>query len=262
MGDIHSLTKQKVWEGWGVSPLSPTEVCLEPNTQQQRKSLPFPHQDLFSSRLPVARRPGSKTQARPALGRSRPAQTPHARLARRRLLSGELEFLSEDHCWQPTLGTIHNHGPSPRARRPPGGEQMCEILRIIPTGGGTTTSSSSTSSIAPDHPHGRGDYRGDGGFGAGMDGSSPRAGGLHGLARIARCTGRIIPTGGGTTRRRNRPTGACADHPHGRGDYSARMSRPTTTNGSSPRAGGLLDVRPASIADVRIIPTGGGTTLI
>ncbi len=53
----------------------------------QIQALPFPHQDLVRSRPPVAPHPGPKTQARPAMGRSRPAQNHHARLARQRPLS-------------------------------------------------------------------------------------------------------------------------------------------------------------------------------
>ena len=95
-----------------------------------------------------------------------------------------------------------------------------------------------------------------------MGGSSPRAWGIH-MARLRlRLEDRFIPTCVGNTKLPC-SIGCCGTvHPHVRGEYASNLPPYYALAGSSPRAWGIPNTRPARLHTVRFIPTCVGNTCL
>ena len=131
---------------------------------------------------------------------------------------------------------------------------------IIPARAGFTCTLRYSDHGPGDHPRSRGVYRSGRPAGAGLQGSSPLARGLHVAATRAAGGRRIIPARAGFTDSSSSagPTGA--DHPRSRGVYRRRGSLFTTHVGSSPLARGLPTPTPTISPAARIIPARAGFT--
>ena len=178
--------------------------------------------------------------------------------------------------WQGKFIAVHPHGrgdnSSPvRARSlrcgsPPRawGQSRCGGRRLphprfTPTGVGTITYPPRRSGIVPVHPHGRGDNDRRGGERAVSHGSPPRAWGQYGVSTGSRHGSRFTPTGVGAINWRRRQSGACAVHPHGRGDNCLWSICGARLNGSPPRAWGQWRAGRVTHSQLRFTPTGVGT---
>ena len=160
------------------------------------------------------------------------------------LLQPESPFGSSPHAWG-----IHDavafHAP---------------VGRFIPTCVGNTSVGSGLSSMAPVHPHMRGEYNRSAALRPSSNGSSPHAWGIPQGHLLLQLGGRFIPTCVGNTRRWAHKLRFAAVHPHMRGEYHHRRTCGPERNGSSPHAWGILDMMFTLWVDIRFIPTCVGNT--
>ena len=112
--------------------------------------------------------------------------------------------------------------------------------RIIPARAGFTNAFSVKTASVSDHPRSRGVYRLGGADGAGPQGSSPLARGLHMIQITYPLERGIIPARAGFTPSRPLWVGRWRDHPRSRGVYNEESYLLTCDSGSSPLARGLL----------------------
>ena len=152
-------------------------------------------------------------------------------------------------------------GSSPRAwgiLLPPLG--LDEVLRFIPTCVGNTGRRRRTSLPPSVHPHVRGEYACLDTINRFINGSSPRAWGIHADLPGKGTAHRFIPTCVGNTW-----SGACTRrlptvHPHVRGEYAHAFAHDLLDVGSSPRAWGIQLSAYMSEEAIRFIPTCVGNT--
>ena len=152
-------------------------------------------------------------------------------------------------------------GPSPRAwgKRLKSEPGRCPT-RTIPTGVGKTPRDRHRSGGFPDHPHGRGENSYSIYSAGGSNGPSPRAWGKPSCDAAHNQPRRTIPTGVGKTIVQKAGNVRRTDHPHGRGENSTSIPRPSTNSGPSPRAWGKPTQGPLESHTGRTIPTGVGKT--
>jgi len=114
---------------------------------------------------------------------------------------------------------VESHGSSPRAwGKEPRKRSLVKVRRIIPTCVGKRRNQYGTSSGAADHPHVRGEKRGQL-FDPRPDlGSSPRAWGKARGGMKEQDDARIIPTCVGKSAGQQQRRAAMPDHPHVRGE--------------------------------------------
>mgnify|MGYP000921583185 CR=1 FL=1 len=152
-------------------------------------------------------------------------------------------------------------GPSPRAWGiPVRGEAPADRARSIPTGVGNTWDALGLYGKVPVHPHGRGEYPATSVSGGAVNGPSPRAWGIHMNDEGVENMGRSIPTGVGNTWWAWMVACRFPVHPHGRGEYAARVNRAPVARGPSPRAWGIRCRDVGGNPIQRSIPTGVGNT--
>ena len=131
-------------------------------------------------------------------------------------------------------------------------------FRIIPTSVGKRVINDADGELVSDHPHERGEKKGDKSKTQRLRGSSPRAWGKVVDTRHPPTRTRIIPTSVGKSTRRapgDRPT---ADHPHERGEKPRYTRSTVSAIGSSPRAWGKVSLQSDYALSRRIIPTSVG----
>ena len=141
---------------------------------------------------------------------------------------------------------------SPQGRSP--------STRIIPARAGFTRSAPRSSPPWRDHPRSRGVYPAPDGQEASVEGSSPLARGLHGVAVGDGAKCRIIPARAGFTPPRHLCSRRNGDHPRSRGVYPRPATRRPACTGSSPLARGLPDCALKCARSCRIIPARAGFT--
>ena len=173
-------------------------------------------------------------------------------------------------------------GSSPRAWGiPPRSAAVTGSNRFIPTCVGNTSAAESTAwgkavhphvrgeyvcpASAPKawwtvHPHVRGEYDGIERTANGVDGSSPRAWGIHYKLASLRMGERFIPTCVGNTAGPQEPFASHPVHPHVRGEYPLPWPRLWPLVGSSPRAWGIPPTARGRHYEQRFIPTCVGNT--
>ena len=132
--------------------------------------------------------------------------------------------------------------------------------RIIPARAGFTLRLADRHPPVADHPRSRGVYDINFGQKSGSVGSSPLARGLRQQGALREGRRWIIPARAGFTRRCRSGRPAWPDHPRSRGVYPAGWMLCKGQSGSSPLARGLLEVRPAEMALLGIIPARAGFT--
>ncbi len=160
-----------------------------------------------------------------------------------------------------TIKMKASRGPSPRAW----GKRMWRefipnLSRTIPTGVGKTNGCTYNGNRIEDHPHGRGENEMVKIQRARIYGPSPRAWGKRFVLLSCYASKRTIPTGVGKTNRGGDTQKSHADHPHGRGENSAKPRFPPPDTGPSPRAWGKHSMPFPCTNRFRTIPTGVGKT--
>ena len=115
---------------------------------------------------------------------------------------------------------------------------LLEFQRVIPTGVGKALSRSRKTSSGPGHPHGCGESVIRCSVAQIPSGSSPRVWGKPHHRFFKRSQSRVIPTGVGKAKPRNRNRKRYAGHPHGCGESAAHLHIVGQHAGSSPRVWG------------------------
>ncbi len=132
-------------------------------------------------------------------------------------------------------------GSSPRARGTPGSSNPTRIAsRFIPAGAGNTAWCTSRMRLSAVHPRGRGEHYHHAPRLRLTAGSSPRARGTRGRARVWQSR--------------------CAVHPRGRGEHVRNLRAEDKAGGSSPRARGTPGTARRWWSQYRFIPAGAGNT--
>ncbi len=133
-------------------------------------------------------------------------------------------------------------------------------FRFIPTGVGNTFLQDRYCGTYSVHPHGRGEYQCKMDVGSLVQGSSPRAWGIHRFTPRAWYEVGFIPTGVGNTSSFQTIAASGKVHPHGRGEYTLTYPAVYPQDGSSPRAWGIQPQKRGAPHFHRFIPTGVGNT--
>ena len=157
--------------------------------------------------------------------------------------------------------TIRKRGSSPRARgtrRPRGPQPLGR--RFIPASAGNTGAAVSEPRADAVHPRERGEHPLIYNTSRRPPGSSPRARGTHGAARLNGRQGRFIPASAGNTAATSPPKNRPAVHPRERGEHMVAHFEKIAPSGSSPRARGTRELRDRDADLRRFIPASAGNT--
>ena len=134
------------------------------------------------------------------------------------------------------------------------------IHRFIPTLVGNTSPSGARDSIAPVHPHARGEHAVPRTTCRMYHGSSPRSWGTRLTPPAMEDAHRFIPTLVGNTSIRCMPSCSAPVHPHARREHSRMAAMSGSSFGSSPRSWGTLSGNVGCDPRRRFIPTLVGKT--
>ena len=157
---------------------------------------------------------------------------------RQSLLLRDHPHLRGEHCLIPSAKrpVTGSSPPAWGARTPAAHDPDAE--GIIPTCVGSTANQPVDAGFDGDHPHLRGEHAACCGVTTTSPGSSPPAWGARDWSDGAGCWRGIIPTCVGSTPASPRDHPCQTDHPHLRGEHSARDTTSMCAGGSSPPAWG------------------------